>query len=247
MRAILIFAILTAAQGKVITEANTTKRPSIHTSNVTATPWIATPRNGYWIGKHESFKVNTSINRGNISVVFYGDSITEGWGTIGNAIFGERYAPLGTANYGISSDKTENLLYRIADGETDNLTPKLIVLKIGTNNLGSDTNDDIVRGIRAVIDLLLDRIPSAKLLLLGILSRTDAKSFTRIADINIKISKFHDGDRIHFLDMFNQFAVAWGVVDPSLFHGDRLHLNAAGYQRWAETMDHIFNELYQSS
>ena len=153
---------------------------------------------------------------------------------------------MGAANYGIGGDRTEHLLYRIADGETDNLTPKLVVLKIGTNNLG-DSNDDIVRGIRAVVDLLLQRIPSAKILLLGVLPRTDANAFARVADINIKISKFHDGNRVHFLDMFDQFATSWGVVDASLFNGDKLHLETPGYQKWADTMEHLFNELYQSS
>lgn len=118
---------------------------------------------------------------------------------------------------------------------------------IGTNNLGSNTNDDIVRGIGAVVGLLLERIPTARLLLLGILPRTDEKILTRVVDINIKISKLHDGDRIHFLDMLNQFAVAWGVVDSSLFNEDKLHLEATGYRSWAETMDHLFNELYEST
>lgn len=211
-----------------------------------ATPWLPEPRtDSYWLDKHESFKQNTLANRDNISVVFYGDSITEGWSSIGKATFDAKYAPLGTANYGISQDKTENLLYRIADGETYKLTPKLVVLKIGTNNLGSNTNDDIVRGVRAVVDLLLERLPTARVLLLGILPRTDAKTFIRVVDINIKISKFYDGNRIYFLDMFNQFAVAWGEVDSTLFNGDKLHLQADGYQNWAETMDHLFNELYQ--
>ena len=213
-------------------------------------PWIAEPRpDEWWVRRHEGCKQNTIINRDNISVVFYGDSITQRWANTGLEIFNAKYRPLGTANYGISSDRTEHLLYRIADGEVESLTPKLVVLKIGTNNLAEDSNDDIVRGIRAVVDLLLERLPSAKVLLLGILPRNHfiLNSFERVADINIKISKFHDGDRVHFLDMFDQFSSAWDAVDADLFTADKLHLEAAGYQKWADTMEHLFNELYQSS
>ena len=187
------------------------------------------------------------MNHGNISVVFYGDSITFGWLNSGKAIYNSKYVPLGTANYGIGGDRTENLLYRIADGEVENLNPKLVVLMIGINNL-SNNNDDIARGVGAVVELLLQRLPSAKVLLLGVLPRgTDAHAFERVKDIDIKISKLHDGNRVHFLDMFDQFATAWGDVDVSLYNADQLHLEAPGYQRWADTMDHLFNELYQSS
>ena len=224
---------------------------NVSTSLPTATPWIAEPKNEqWWLDRHQSYKQNTAINRGNISVIFYGDSITEGWGGAGKAIYDSKYAPLGTVNYGVSADRTEHVLYRIADGEVENLNPKFVVLKIGTNNVGQgtgDTNDEIVRGIKAVVDLLLERLPNSKILLLGVLPRNDATQFTRVADINIKISKFHDGNRVHFLDMFDQFATGWGVVDASLFNGDQLHLVTPGYQRWADTMDHLFNELYRGS
>ncbi|CAG7823062.1 unnamed protein product, partial [Allacma fusca] len=116
--------------------------------------------------------------------------------------------------------------------------------KIGTNN--GDAVDDVVRGIKAVADLLLELLPNSKLLLLGVLPRIDAGWFQRVADINIKISKFHDGNRVHFLDMWHQFATAFGVVDQQLYSGDQLHLEAPGYQKWADTMDALFNELYNS-
>ena len=66
---------------------------------------------------------------------------------------------LGAANYGIGGDKTENRLDRIADREVAHITPKLVVVKIGTNKFGVNTNDEIDRRIRAVIDLLLERLP----------------------------------------------------------------------------------------
>ncbi|CAG7830841.1 unnamed protein product, partial [Allacma fusca] len=107
-------------------------------------------------------------------------------------------------------------------------------------------NCDRSKKIRTVVDLLLERLPNSKILLLGVLPRQNATFFETIADINIKISKFHDGNRIHFLDMWHQFATAFGVVDQPLFEGDQLHLETPGYQKWADTMDSLFSELLKS-
>lgn len=52
------------------------------------------------------------------------------------------YAPLGVANYGIAADRTEHVLWRIENGEVEGLNPRLIVLEIGTNNLGIVRNQD---------------------------------------------------------------------------------------------------------
>jgi lysophospholipase L1-like esterase len=211
-----------------------------------AVPWIPEPRGEeWWIERHRSFVENTGRNANNVTVVFYGDSITEGWGGAGREVFDRLYAPLGTANYGIGGDRTEHLLFRISDLEVEGLHPKLVVLKIGTNN--GDSVDDTVRGIKAVVDLLLLRLPHTKVLLLGVLPRNDAGWFTRVADINIKVSKFHDGNRVHFLDMWHHFATAFGVVDQSLYTSDQLHLEAPGYVEWANTMGELFNELLNSN
>ncbi|CAG7731716.1 unnamed protein product, partial [Allacma fusca] len=159
--------------------------------------WIPAPRGEWWwLPKHRSFVETTNRFPHDIKIIFYGDSITESWFTAGWEIYYSKYAPLGTVNYGIGGDRTEHLLFRIQDGEVKGLHPKLIVLKIGTNNIGGvpkDTADDTVRGIRTVVDLLLELLPNSKILILGVLPRQNATFFETIADINIKISKFHDG------------------------------------------------------
>ena len=187
---------------------------------------------------------NTIGSGGNIPIIFYGDSITEGWSGSGKPTFDAEYAPLGVANYGIGGDQTEHVLWRILNGEIEGLNPKLIVLKIGTNNLGN-SNDEIVGGVSTIVSTLRQKLPSTKILLLGILPRNSDDIFTRVADINIKISKLHDGSSVYFLNMFDKFATAWGVPDAPLFSTDLVHLEAPGYQKWAETMRHLFNKLIQ--
>lgn len=81
--------------------------------------------------RHQEFVDNTAINGQNLSVVFFGDSITEAWDYTGRSIWDTVFAPLGAANYGIGGDRTEHVLWRIINGEVDNLAAKLCVLKIG--------------------------------------------------------------------------------------------------------------------
>lgn len=65
-------------------------------------------------------------------------SITRRWVTDGLPVFEQYYESLGVANYGIGGELVQNVLWRILNGEIDGLNPKLVVLKIGTNNLGNN-------------------------------------------------------------------------------------------------------------
>ena len=72
---------------------------------------------------------------GEIGLLFLGDSITDFWPRRGEASW-LQLAPYKPANFGISGDRTEHLLWRIANGELDGISPKVTVLMIGTNNVG---------------------------------------------------------------------------------------------------------------
>ncbi|CAG7824730.1 unnamed protein product, partial [Allacma fusca] len=92
-----------------------------------ALPWEPEPRDANWLRIHEGFVNNTKSKRDEINVVFFGDSITAGWNGAGKPVYDKEYAPLGTANYGISGDRTEHVLWRIINGEVEGLHPKVIV------------------------------------------------------------------------------------------------------------------------
>jgi beta-glucosidase len=207
-------------------------------------PWVGEPRGeDWWVDRHNGFVSNTNTNAANISVLFYGDSITEGWGGNGKPTYDQYYAPLGTANYGIGGDRTEHLVWRINNGEVDGLSPKLCVIKIGTNNLGDNSDEDIARGNRAVIDALLAKLPNMKILLLGVLPRNNADLTARTDNINSIIRTFDNGNTIRFFDMRNTFYLGNGQFATELYTSDLLHLSAQGYVKWAEVMDPIFRQM----
>lgn len=97
-------------------------------------PWVPAPNVQQdwmpwsWMARFQSNVENSRVNGSNINLIFYGDSIVEGWPA---NIWNRAYAPLGAANYGIGGDGTQNVLWRIQNGEVDNLSPRLVVLKIG--------------------------------------------------------------------------------------------------------------------
>ena len=200
-----------------------------------------------WLGQHDGFVATTKKDAAKITAVFYGDSITQGWGSEAKELFAERYGKRGAVNYGIGGDSTRQLLWRISHGEVDGLKPTVVVLKIGTNNLYDDANGgsdtEIAKGIETVVTLLRAKLPDAKVLLLGLLPRQNTWFTGRVAAINRIIAKLDDRKTVRFLDLGAKFASAPGVVIPELYNKDQLHLVAKGYQLWADSMAPLFDEL----
>ena len=89
------------------------------------------------------------VKQGGIDVIFTGDSITFQWRNVGKAVWDKYYAPMKAANFGHSGDRTQHLLWRLQNGECDGPAPKVVVLMIGTNNLGGSHTlvGDVIAGV----------------------------------------------------------------------------------------------------
>ena len=201
-----------------------------------------------WLATHQGFverAQNTQL-KGDIDVMFFGDSITQGWGGDGKAIWDKRYAPLKAVNFGMGGDSTRQVLWRVTHGEVEGLHPKLIVLMIGTNNLYGDfnagTDEEIADGIGLIVNELRQKMPMSKVLLLGLLPRQNDYFCGRVIAINRLLSRQNGRNpTVRFLDMGDKFLSAPGKVKPELYNADQLHLNAAGYQVWADAMQPLFD------
>jgi lysophospholipase L1-like esterase len=203
-------------------------------------PWMSVAA---WKGMHEQFLKRAK--EGKVDVLFLGDSITQGWG--GNAVWQKHYAPLQAANFGIGGDTTQNVLWRITNGELEGIAPKVVVLMIGTNNFGlhGDGPEAVVKGIAAVVAALRKKLPASRILLLGIFPRdekpnTDARR--KIQKVNSEIAKLEDRKAVRFLDLGARFLSADGSIAKDVMP-DFLHLSEKGYQIWADGMDPLLKEL----
>jgi hypothetical protein len=104
-----------------------------------------------------------------VGLLFIGDSITERWRNAPD-VWKAHYWQYAPANFGVAGDRTENVLWRIDNGELDHVDPKLVVLMIGTNNI-NDTPEHIVAADVKIAGLMHQKLPAAKLLVMGLLPR----------------------------------------------------------------------------
>ena len=203
-----------------------------------------------WVARHEGFV--RQAHQGGIDLLFLGDSITDFWRNRGSNVWNQYYAPRRAANFGISADRTQHVLWRLDNGEVDGIKPKVIVLMIGTNNTGKENDQktprntvpETIAGVQAVVADLRARLPDSKILLLALFPRStlDDPQRAQVALVNTVIAKLDDGKMVRYLDIGPKFLTADGTL-PRDVMPDLLHPNVHGYQIWAEAMEPALDEM----
>lgn len=192
---------------------------------------------------------------GRIDVYFEGDSITRRWGAtdypelLNN--WKQNFFGWNAADFGWGADTTQNILWRLNNGELDGINPKVIVLLAGTNNVGNlmlpgkeeEKATDVTQGIAAIIRVMQEKAPKAVIILTGIFPRNDnMAAIPIIKKINENLSGLADGERVRFLNINGKLADSEGRLFDGMMH-DRLHPTIKGYQVWADALKPILHEL----
>ncbi|HWB54065.1 MAG TPA: GDSL-type esterase/lipase family protein [Tepidisphaeraceae bacterium] len=193
---------------------------------------------------HEFFLYR--IHEGPVGLLFLGDSITDIWPTRGQWSW-LKFAKYDPADFGVSGDRTENVLWRITHGELDGIHPKVTVILIGTNNLGQlhdEKPEWVAAGIKKIVETVHEKLPETKVLLLGVFPRGDQDSPYRsqIKTINSIISKLDDGNKTRYLDIGNIFLGPDGDI-PTENMPDKLHPSPKGYDLWYAAMKPTLDEM----
>ncbi len=194
---------------------------------------------------------------GQIDVYFVGDSITRRWGTSDEQWkellenWNANFKGWNAANFGWGADKTQNMLWRLQNGELDGVKPKVVVVMAGTNNIGNATPigdaearaADVARGVAALVKEIRKRAPAATLVLTGITPRNDNMAVMPIVNsANRQIAALADGKSIRYININEQLA----STDDQLRDGmtfDGLHLTPKAYQHWANALKPILTEV----
>ena len=190
--------------------------------------------------RHQRFVQRAA--EGGVDLLFIGDSLVEGWNGAGRPVWDDEYAPLRAANFGIPADMTQFVLWRLADGELEGISPKAVVLMIGTNNLKSGPTrmppHAAAAGAEAVVNLLREELPRARILLLGILPRQPEYDWMpqAVRETNALLARIADGGSVRFINFSDRYLRPDGAVNPDLYRGDLLHLSEAGYRLWADAI-----------
>ena len=187
--------------------------------------------------------------QGGIDVYFEGDSITRRWGCSDptwSAMlqnWRQNFFGWNAADFGWGGDTTQNILWRLRNGELDGVNPKVIVLLAGTNNLGSTNANDIASGIQAIIDECRMKAPSATIVVTAIFPRNDHLNYLpTIEQVNQKLVRLADGHRVRFLNVNNKLADSNGKLYLGMTV-DNLHPSVAGYQVWADGLKPILRAI----
>jgi lysophospholipase L1-like esterase len=148
-----------------------------------------------------------------------------------------KYHPL---NLGYGGDRTENVLWRLQNGEVDDIAPKVAVLMIGTNNTGDRQEDPstTAAGIRRVVEELRKRQPGTKVVVLAIFPRDEQPTalLRRLNNrVNERIAGLHDGRDVFFLDINASLMNTDGTIARDVMP-DLLHLSEKGYRQWARAI-----------
>ena len=190
--------------------------------------------------------------QGRIDVYFLGDSIVRRWGALDYpellANWNANFHGWNAANFGWGGDRIEHMLWRLENGELDEVRPKIIVLLAGANNVGlkpggEDKVANITRGFRALVELCRRKAPEATLILTAILPRNDSLAVgPEIGRLNASLERLADGRQIRYLDVNDKLADSRGRLFDGMM-GDGLHPTVKGYQTWADALKPIFREL----
>lgn len=207
---------------------------------------IPVPRDKGWVKRHEGFA--EIAKKGGVNVLLLGDSITDAWrGGGAKKAWEKHFAQRGAANFGISGDRTEHVLWRIQNGELEPIDPKLVMLMIGTNNTGANSAPEIAEGIEAIVKHIRAKKPSTKILLLAVFPRDEKPGTDRrvkIDEINKTISKLDDGKMVKYLDIGSKFLAEGGIL-PRDVMPDLLHLSEKGYNIWGEAVEPTIQALLE--
>jgi lysophospholipase L1-like esterase len=206
-----------------------------------------------------------AIKAGHYDLVLIGDSITHTIGELPGkydplkAVWDKHYAPRHAINLGHNGYRTEQILWNLQNGELDFAqSPKLFMILIGTNNADSQhfakahKPEEILAGTRAIVELIRQRHPTSKILLLrpfpkGLqaqrqeatsppvfsFSQADVDAIHRAGELTASLA---DGKQVFWLDVNYLFLRPDGGINVDLMW-DLLHPNAAGAEAWAQAVE----------
>jgi len=188
-------------------------------------------------------RISQAVKSSLYSVIFFGDSLTEGWDA---TVWDRSLASRGALNAGVSGDRTDNLLWRLQNGNLAGPPPKAVVLLIGTNDLAYGRSPELTAdAIRTTLETLRQHFPEAQILLLGLLPREEsATARLRVATtkVNHLIPECADGKHIVYADIGDVLLDSSGRLIAAIAP-DGLHFTARGYSLLASRLDSELDRL----
>ena len=175
------------------------------------------------------------------SLVFLGDSITQGWGDQ----LAKSFPGVKVANRGISGDTTRGMLIRLPE-DVLALKPAGVVLLMGTNDLGDQSEPATIAGnLKLILAELKKYDAKMPVILCQVFPSSETQN--RPADKIKLVNKLYaevakENPQVTLVETWPLFADEQGNAKVSEFP-DLLHPNAVGYSKWAAALRPILATL----
>lgn len=192
-----------------------------------------------WLAEHERF-LEQVRNAATTPLLFIGDSITQAWLSVGKRAWAKCFAPLGALNLGLGGDEVQHVLWRVENGEVDGLSPKLVVLLIGTNNIGNAGHGGVetAQGIELLVRTLRSKLPETHILVHKVFPRDEhaGTPFRRqVHALNQAIAELANEEKVSVFDVNHLFLEDDGTIAMETMP-DFLHLSSKSYERWSQLL-----------
>ena len=185
-----------------------------------------------WAERHAS--ILKAVQKSAPKNVILGNSIVHYWGGAhrienGKKVWQEKM--MGYLNMGCGWDRIENVLWRVYHGALDGYEAERVVVMIGTNNLGTDTDEDIIAGLEHLLEAIRQRQPKARIRVVGLLPRRGQEQ--RVKDVNVRMRAMAELGGYDYVDVGASLVQQDGKIVEACFT-DGLHPNEEGYGRIVE-------------
>ena len=196
--------------------------------------WMVDNRKYFW----------TQREKDKGAIVFVGDSLTGGWKA---PMLAAAFPGLKIANRGVGGDTSRGVLFRFKEDVLD-LKPRAIMLLVGGNDLSAHGNPAYAEeNVAAMLDMVKAQDPSTPVILCQGPPSADPKAPLKPgarADLTARVAKVAAGrENVTVLNLFAAFSTPDGAPIPEYFAPDLVHLNAAGYKKWADMLLPVFEKL----
>ncbi len=192
--------------------------------------------------RYDSFKV---LETSGESIVFIGNSITDMhcWPEAFKTSTGEYLPIVNRGNSGTYSTEQSNNLESYINGQ-----PKKVFMMIGTNDIAISgglnfSGEQVLAYVKSIVTRIHARSPQTKIYLYSILknktgNRVEA-TWLHTNEIVKEYVETINVDWLTYIDLYDKLA---GVAQGGVWSYDNLHLTAAAYQVWCETICQYLQE-----
>lgn len=165
---------------------------------------------------------------GEVDVVLLGDSAFHLWEAQQGEAWRRFAARRSTLNLGYAGDRTQNVLWRVENGELDGYRAKAVVLTVGAaNSMRGSKPEDTALGVRTVIGAIRRKQPTARVVLCPVFSEgSDAQVRRNDETVNAIVRNYANG-----------VSVLWCAC------GEGMTASDAGWNRLADELEPVLERI----